>query len=717
MTFPGFHHRNRRRGHPAQLQRFLQVFGGQVVHGHKILVLVYLHWCTQLEPHRFLHRFAVSLAFGIFLCYTILRKQLRGFIALLGFEYRVSAFLINRTLRPSAPRIFGFHVGFAGGFYFCRLNVYNIIENLPVVCLDGGQNIGFIGIRPNHNFNFAAVECFCILVESRFSVNLICSPDDLIQICSHPQLVCVCRTIFPLQTLGIPRPDKFLTAFLTVQNRPSVPLKTVWIPFLDGLLHYGFPFFAGNTIQDIFIYFDVALPVGILLDRKTNIASFRRALCLEGSGVFFCTAQVVHGLLGVGKVFVLQNFPLILGQALGLQGRPVVGVKGQHFLGPADDAAQHLLHPVHHGADAPGPAAVLLGLPALELHPALEVRLGGEDAPPGIAHQLLGSFLIGQILLVIVGHLLPDHLVHGLKAAAPGQIQQGMVLQSLCSLAVQCVVPVVVLVQHRAERILCAVPKEDPGRLSVYISSHPAVCLSRTVLQHVLHHRRGAGCRRVQLDHLAASVIRIAQGPLVNGLAPARQALLGQVSTQLTLGPPGLCRILAVGVGDLQRVPALEVAQHIVHVGRHAAAGARQLQRLVKVLHVLHLAQPVQRRCCRRIAVTVHALRLFQTDLLRRLFAHLPAPQHLLRPGLLLALRPRCFHAVGLPHRAAVCFTQSTFFRGRRLHDRLLRNIYNAVVLRRLLSSTAFSVQLRAARHAKGSPFGRAGGALHRLRG
>ena len=116
VTFLSFHHRNRRRGHPAQLQRFLQVFGGQVVHGHKVFVLIHLHRSTQLEPHRFLHRFAVSLAFGIFLCYTVFSRKARAFTALLGFEYRVSAFLINRTLRPSAPRIFGFHVGFAGGF-------------------------------------------------------------------------------------------------------------------------------------------------------------------------------------------------------------------------------------------------------------------------------------------------------------------------------------------------------------------------------------------------------------------------------------------------------------------------------------------------------------------------------------------------------------------------------------------------------------------------
>lgn len=42
----------------------------------------------HLEPHRFLHRFVGSLAFGGILCYTVFRKQLRGFTALLGLEYR-----------------------------------------------------------------------------------------------------------------------------------------------------------------------------------------------------------------------------------------------------------------------------------------------------------------------------------------------------------------------------------------------------------------------------------------------------------------------------------------------------------------------------------------------------------------------------------------------------------------------------------------------------
>lgn len=48
----------------------------------------------HLEPHRFLHRFVGSLAFSSILCYTVLSRKVRAFTALLGFEYRVSAFLL-----------------------------------------------------------------------------------------------------------------------------------------------------------------------------------------------------------------------------------------------------------------------------------------------------------------------------------------------------------------------------------------------------------------------------------------------------------------------------------------------------------------------------------------------------------------------------------------------------------------------------------------------
>lgn len=48
----------------------------------------------HLEPHRFLHRFVGPLAFGSILCYTVFSRKVRAFTALLGFEYRVSAFLL-----------------------------------------------------------------------------------------------------------------------------------------------------------------------------------------------------------------------------------------------------------------------------------------------------------------------------------------------------------------------------------------------------------------------------------------------------------------------------------------------------------------------------------------------------------------------------------------------------------------------------------------------
>ena len=103
MAFLCLDHRNGWRGQPAQLQRFPQIFFSQVVDGHKILLAVHLHRCAHLKPHRFLHRFVGSLAFGGILCYTVFSRKVRAFTALLGFEYRVSAFLINRTLRQSTP--------------------------------------------------------------------------------------------------------------------------------------------------------------------------------------------------------------------------------------------------------------------------------------------------------------------------------------------------------------------------------------------------------------------------------------------------------------------------------------------------------------------------------------------------------------------------------------------------------------------------------------
>ena len=49
------HHRNGRRRHPAQFQRFLQVLFRQVVHCHKVFLAVHFHRRRQLEAPGFLH--------------------------------------------------------------------------------------------------------------------------------------------------------------------------------------------------------------------------------------------------------------------------------------------------------------------------------------------------------------------------------------------------------------------------------------------------------------------------------------------------------------------------------------------------------------------------------------------------------------------------------------------------------------------------------------
>ena len=49
---------------------------------------------AQLIPYVFLQRPVISLVFGGFLCYTCISRKARAFTALLGFEYRVSAFLL-----------------------------------------------------------------------------------------------------------------------------------------------------------------------------------------------------------------------------------------------------------------------------------------------------------------------------------------------------------------------------------------------------------------------------------------------------------------------------------------------------------------------------------------------------------------------------------------------------------------------------------------------
>ena len=189
---------------------------------------------------------------------------------------------------------------------------------------------------------------------------------------------------------------------------------------------------------------NVSLACRIPLDFKTN--AFRRALTLEGCGVFFCRPQVVHGLFRMGKIGVLQGPFFRLGQTLGFQGRPVLRVKGQRFLCPADDAVQHLLHGGHHLVDGACLVGVLLRLRPLELRPPGHALGTVKNAAPAVCHQFLCSLLVGQALGGIILHLVPDQLVHVLKALALRQVLQRRVLHRLGTLGIQSVVPVVVLV-------------------------------------------------------------------------------------------------------------------------------------------------------------------------------------------------------------------------------------------------------------------------------
>ena len=285
----------------------------------------------------------------------------------------------------------------------------------------------------------------------------------------------------------------------------------------------------------------------------------------------------------------MQGPSLGLGQPLCLQGGGIAGVDGQHFLGPADDVAQQILHPVHHLVDGTPHARIFLGLSALEFHPALEVRFRRKDPPPRICHQLFGCLFVGKLLAGVHVHLVPDHLVHALVAVHLGKVGQGMVLQALCSRLVEGVIPVVVLVQHGAENVADAVPEENTGRLAVHIG--PDV---RIVLQHVLQHSVGAGGGGVQLDDLAAHVGAVViQRPFIVDQPLSARALVGQaaaVAARLFLG------VCTVEVGGIQRdPPALAAVQNIVDVQGSIVHHTGQPQRVVEALHLVHLRQMVDR--------------------------------------------------------------------------------------------------------------------------
>ena len=351
----------------------------------------------------------------------------------------------------------------------------------------------------------------------------------------------------------------------------------------------------------------------------------------------------------MGKVFLLQSALFGLGQALRFQGSTVVRVDGQHFLRPADEPIQHLPHLLHHLVDGAALACVLLCLPALERHPALEALLAVKDAPPCVGHQLLRCLLIGQALGAVIPQFRPDHLVQAFVATALRQIFQRVLLQSPCALGVQRVVPVVVLVQHGAEDVLRVVSEEDPGRLGVHIGPDAPV-----VLQHIVQDSIRAGGRCVQADDLAGRVALLPHRTLGVYLAPAAGALAAKRAAQFGhlfgIEHPFA---LTLGVGDLKGRPPGVGAQDVVDVRRRAAHAARQLQRLRKGGSAAP-AQPVQRRRCGRIPVSVHPVRHIFADGLGCLVRHPPAFQRPLHLGLPLGLRRFRPESQSLPQRGVL---------------------------------------------------------------
>ena len=294
-------------------------------------------------------------------------------------------------------------------------------------------------------------------------------------------------------------------------------------------------------------------------------------------------------------------------------------------------------------------ACVLLCLPALERHPAPEALLAVKDAPPCVGHQLLRCLLIGQALGAVIPQFRPDHLVQAFVAAALRQIFQRVLLQSPCALGVQRVVPVVVLVQHRAEDVLRTVAEEDPGRLGVHIGPDAPV-----VLQHIPQHSIRAGGRGVQADDLVGRVALWPHRTLVVYLAPAAGALAAKCAAQAGhLFGVEHPFALALGVGDLKGRPAGVGAQDIIDVRRRAAHAARQLQCLRKGGSAAP-AQPVQRRRCGRVPVGVHPVRHIFADGLGCLVRHPPAFQRPLHLSLPLGLRRFRPESQSLPQRSVL---------------------------------------------------------------
>ena len=404
----------------------------------------------------------------------------------------------------------------------------------------------------------------------------------------------------------------------------------------------------------------------------------------------------------MGKVFFLQCPLLGFCQALGLSCCGILRVNAQHFLGFGDDVFQHGLHLLHHLVDASGTACVLVRLLPLELSPPPHALLTVKDTAPGVGHQLFRCLLIAQG--GIIAHLGPDHLVNVLIAVLLGQVQQCMVLQGLGTLRIQCVIPVVVLVQHGRKNILRTVTKENAGCLCVHIGPDIRIRCPVRPIQHAFQHCIGARALGVQADDLAGHSILRAQGAAVVGHSLAAGTLSAQGTAQLLhLLGPGFPLPFAVKVCLLQHVPSGALFQHHVHVQAQGVLTSRQPQRLVKAVHVLHLAQTVHAGGCRCIGVRVQPAGHLLAQVLCCLFAHLPAPQLLLHPVHLLAFGGCFLQPNGLPQ---LCRADFHTFPGI-LHGLVLcfRTFHP------WQQGPLFCVRrnpgglLRVARHANGSPF------------
>ena len=231
-----------------------------------------------------------------------------------------------------------------------------------------------------------------------------------------------------------------------------------------------------------------------------------------------------------------------------------------------------------------------------------------------------------------------------------------MLLQRLCAFRIQRVVPVVVLVQDRAEHVLCPVAEENASRLGVHIGFHAVIAL-----QHSFHHGVRAGCFRVQLDQLGAHFVYRAHRAFIEHPSAAADAFFGQTAAKAAqLRLSGFQFAVSLQPCQIQCLPAAVLCQHIVRVHSKAAHALRQLHGLVKSGHIFHLPQPVQAAGCSCIPFGISDLcRHVPADGLACAVRYFPAGQLLLHLPL-FRVQALLRQAIGLPHPAGL-FRRAAF--------------------------------------------------------